>query len=164
MFKTILVATDGSDQADKAVRFAADLAEKYQAQLLLLHVLLRKELSENIRHLAEVEYRAEKERVVEVPQSGIFEREVVPQGVLATLGAQILEGAKVLARQRGAPDIKTLTADGDPVACILECAKRERADAIIMGTRGLSDLAGLLLGSVSQKVGHLADCTCITVR
>ncbi len=59
MFKKILVATDGSDQADKAVRFAAELAEKYQAQLLLLHVLLRKELSENIRHLAEVEYRAE---------------------------------------------------------------------------------------------------------
>ncbi len=88
----------------------------------------------------------------------------MPRGVLVTLGAQILEGATVLARQRGAPDVKTLTADGDPAASILECAERERVDAIVMGTRGLSDLAGLLLGSVSHKVGHLADCTCITVR
>ena len=47
---------------------------------------------------------------------------------------------------------------------ILEFADRHNIDGIVMGSRGLSDFKGLLLGSVSHKVGHLAKCTCITVR
>ena len=53
---------------------------------------------------------------------------------------------------------------GDPAAAILEVAKGRKADLIVMGSRGLGDLQGLLLGSVSHKVGHLADRTCITVK
>jgi nucleotide-binding universal stress UspA family protein len=52
---------------------------------------------------------------------------------------------------------------GDPAACILEAARNSQARFIVMGRRGLGRLAGLLIGSVSQKVSQLADCTCITV-
>ena len=47
---------------------------------------------------------------------------------------------------------------------ILDCAKDRNADLIVMGTRGLSDLKGRFVGSVSHKLSHLADCTFITVR
>ncbi len=61
-------------------------------------------------------------------------------------------------------DIQSLVEDGDAARQILECAKRQNADLIIVGSRGLSDLKGLLMGSVSHKVSELAKCTCITVK
>ena len=41
MIKTIVVATDGSDHAKKAIDLAVDLAEKYSARMVILHVVLR---------------------------------------------------------------------------------------------------------------------------
>ena len=164
MMKTILVPTDGSDHADKAVSLAADIAEKYQARLVLLHVLLRKEMPETLRHMAEVEYKIESERVVTIPQSGIYDKEVVPRALLEVVGRHILDNAATAVKEKGVRDVETLVDDGDPAGCILDCAKRQNADAIVMGSRGLGDLKGLLVGSVSQKVSHLAACTCITVR
>ena len=55
-------------------------------------------------------------------------------------------------------------ADGDPAKRILEYAKEEAVDCIIMGSRGLGDLKALLQGSVSRKVSNRAPCTCVTVR
>ncbi len=54
--------------------------------------------------------------------------------------------------------------DGDPAERILEYAERESADCIVMGSRGLSDVRGLVLGSVSHKVSNRAVCTCIAVK
>lgn len=58
MITKVLIATDGSAHARKAVGFGSDLAAKYGAEVLLLHVLLRNELSESLRQLAGVEYDA----------------------------------------------------------------------------------------------------------
>ncbi len=56
MFKTILVATDGSDHADKAIAVAGDLAAKYDANMTLLHVLLRRNAAvADLRKLIDVE-------------------------------------------------------------------------------------------------------------
>jgi nucleotide-binding universal stress UspA family protein len=54
--------------------------------------------------------------------------------------------------------------DGDPGKEILRYAEEETANLIVMGSRGLSDLQGLLMGSVSHKVSHLSPCSCITVK
>ena len=54
--------------------------------------------------------------------------------------------------------------EGDPVERILEAQKREQADLIVLGSRGLGNMKGLLLGSVSHKVAHLAECACLTVK
>lgn len=47
---------------------------------------------------------------------------------------------------------------------IVDSARETHADMIVKGSRGLSDLAGLLVGSVSHKVTNMAPCTCVTVR
>jgi len=59
MIKTILVPTDGSDHANKATTLAADIAEKYGARLVVLHVMSRGPLPEAWRHMAEVEHVVE---------------------------------------------------------------------------------------------------------
>jgi nucleotide-binding universal stress UspA family protein len=53
---------------------------------------------------------------------------------------------------------------GSPAKEILEIAGRLDVDFIVMGSRGRGDLEGLLIGSVSHKVSHLAKQTCITVK
>ena len=60
--------------------------------------------------------------------------------------------------------MKTVAASGDPASRILETAAAEQADMIVMGSRGLGGLKGLLVGSVSNKVNHLAKCTCVCVK
>ena len=77
---------------------------------------------------------------------------------------ELLHNAESQAREHGATKIEQVIEEGDPTRCILASAEAHGADLIVMGSRGLGDLQGLLLGSVSHKVGHLAKCTCITVR
>ena len=54
--------------------------------------------------------------------------------------------------------------EGDPAEVVLDLATKHKADMIVMGSRGLSDFKGLLLGSISHKVSAQAECTCITVK
>jgi nucleotide-binding universal stress UspA family protein len=84
--------------------------------------------------------------------------------VFTALGDQILERAKRAARKKGVKDIATRVDDGDPARCIIDRAKAENADLIVLGSRGLGDLEGLFMGSVSHKVSHLAECSCVTVK
>jgi nucleotide-binding universal stress UspA family protein len=79
------------------------------------------------------------------------------------LGERLVEDAESRAEEQGIA-ARTVVRAGDPASVILEAAKAEQADLIAMGRRGLGDLAGLLLGSVSHKVAHLAECACLTVK
>ena len=76
----------------------------------------------------------------------------------------MIDAAVQAAARDGCTDVQAKAVLGDPAGEILERAAQIGADMIVMGSRGLSDLKGLLVGSVSHKVNHLADCTCITVR
>ena len=176
MLETILVATDGSHYAGRAVELASYLAAKSAAKLIVLHVHPR-EASEELRRMAEAEHMigpaaamsglaAGLSAPVAVPGTGAFSahREEVSQDVIEAVGRQILEGANKTAKKTGVGEVRTIAQDGDPARAILDCAKRERPDMIVMGRRGLSDLQGLLMGSVSHKVSHLADCACVTVK
>ena len=68
------------------------------------------------------------------------------------------------ARQHGARDVTGDVEEGDPAERILRHAEIDKANLIVMGSRGIGSLRGLLVGSVSQKVSQLAPCSCITVR
>ena len=76
----------------------------------------------------------------------------------------IIDDAKSLAERNGVDNVDTLVEVGDPADRILKCIDSEKIDCVIMGSRGLNDLKGLFLGSVSHKVANRAPCTCITVK
>ncbi len=177
MFKTIIVATDGSDHADKAVAVAGDLAAKYDAEVTLLHVLLRRSAADEdlsrlmgLKTVPEETRSAFAEHAAAQHKTGIAGGEFgsfsvpVPPHILAAVGNAVVDNAESIARDHGATKVARQIAEGDPAKVILGCAKEKNADLIVMGTRGLSDLQGLFVGSVSHKVSHVAECTCITVR
>jgi len=177
MFKTIVVATDGSDHADKAVAVAGDLAAKYDATVTLLHVHLRRNAAAaDLRRLIDVKQlpdgpREEFERFESMgatsrglADGGLVVSIPLPESVLLAVGDALIDKAVGIAKGHGATKIDRVITQGDPADVILNCARDRNADLIVMGTRGLSDLKGLFVGSVSHKVSHLADCTCISVR
>lgn len=174
MFKKILVAADGSDHSDKAVRLSCDLAARYDADLTIIHVIGHGEVSEGFIKLAEAE------NLIEAgPQDNLGSASLYSDVVSATKGTQryeisykvheqisehIIGGAIDIVKSAGIKKFDTMILDGDPASSILGTAKDMDADLIIIGTRGLGNLKGLLMGSVSQKVTQLSECSCVTVK
>lgn len=138
----IMVGTDGSEAADRAVDVAADLAKAFGAELLIVTV------GGNLS--------GEELRQLERAEGNIGD-------VLDMLSKQILAAAKTRAQRLGTNNVQLRPAWGDPAQSIIEIAACEATDAIVVGRRGRGRLAGLLLGSVSQKIASLAPCTVIIV-
>lgn len=176
MVNKILIATDGSDHARKAVQFGADIAAKYDAEVVLVHVLLRDELSENLRHQARVEHQPGEgakplsEAIARIPHTRFPAAELKPEAAqtpdeaLRSVAEQVLSDAEHIAREHGVSKVTREIEDGDPVKRILEVAEDSGADMIVTGARGLSDLKALMVGSVSHKLANLSPVTCLTVR
>jgi nucleotide-binding universal stress UspA family protein len=140
--QNILVATDGSAGADRAVDVAAELAKATGGKLSI--VTIGGNLSgEEMRQLARAE-------------GDIGD-------ALEALSTQILVAAKDRARRCGITNVEIQTGWGDPAEQIIEAASRKNANAIVVGRRGRGRLAGLLLGSVSQKVVSLSPCAVVVV-
>lgn len=146
MSRTILVPVDGSEHSRKAVEFAAGMCTGLADKLSLLHVV------QSLPHDRTLVLGA---AAITVNMSGEELREV---------GAKVIDAATEEAAKHGCTAVESEVVMGDPAQQIVERAKRIGADMVVIGSRGLSDMAGLVLGSVSHKVMHLAPCTCITVR
>lgn len=177
MLKTIVAATDGSDHAAKALGLAADLAAKYGAKLVLLHVLMSNARSETLQALADRKRLSAAQVALLDNYEADFQTAMMSAGgatgyvpappppeLLKAIGAQILEDAEKAARGAGVTDVGTATYGGDAADAILDCADKQKADTIVLGSRGLSDFKGFFLGSVSHKVSNHATCTCVTVK
>lgn len=174
MLQTILVPTDGSDHANKAVDLAADLAGKYDSRMVILHILLRHSSASALKALAR-ELDAPEALLQRLAKAEDAYAEtamaaygpvplMVPDQVLIAVGELITEAAEKRAKAKGAKDFTIRVTDGVPADVILKAADHEQADAIVMGSRGLGNLTGLLMGSVSHKVANHAKATCITVK
>lgn len=131
MFRRILVTSDGSEHALRAVRTAAGLAEKFEAEVVLL-------------------------TVVSVPQSLVM---------VAGIGDNVVEEyVEVTGREALASAVEEFTARrvgvevkvemGAAAEEIVRQAHETGADLVVMGKRGLGEIRGLLLGSVSDRVTH----------
>ena len=148
MFKKLLVPVDGSAHGLKAVDLARMLAAKDGTDICVLYVVTSHELPESVRRFADTEH-------MEGPPEAIYEK---------VIARKILQSALERAREKGLSAIEAIERTGDPAKMIAEVANTLGFDAIVMGTRGLSDLRGLIMGSVAHKVNHLARCTVITVK
>lgn len=140
--RRILVATDGSDGANRAVDAAADLAGELKLELWILTIM----------------------DGVSAEDLELSRKENIDLGDAVTAVANgILDAAKERARKRGAENLHITSREGDSTKSILETAQHVGADAIFVGRRGRGQLQGLLLGSVSQKLASLAPCMVVIV-
>ena len=101
---------------------------------------------------------------IAVATDSAFQDSGISPRLLIEIGEHIIEGAKGRAEQNGLENVDVRLEAGDPADRILECIDEEKIDCVIMGSRGLNDLKGLFLGSVSHKIANRAPCTCIAVK
>jgi nucleotide-binding universal stress UspA family protein len=140
-----VAATDGSEGSNRAIDVAAQLAKVVGGRLYIVSVagdLCGEALHEVMRYPS--------------LQKNIGD-------IIDSRAQEILTAAAERARHGGALDVHTHLAWGDAAEMILEFAQSVQADAIVVGKRGRGRLAGLLLGSVSQKLVSLAPRAVIVV-
>ncbi|MCY7917273.1 universal stress protein [Bacillus vallismortis] len=148
MFNKMIVAIDGSDMSAKALEAAVHLAKEQQAELSILHV--GREAVVTTSSLTGIVY---------VPEHFIEEI----RGEVKKEGLNILEKAKEQAAENGI-QAETIYAQGEPAHEILNTAKEKSASLIVVGSRGISGLKEMMLGSVSHKVSQLSTCPVLIVR
>lgn len=174
MFKSIVVAYDGSAHARKALEAASTLAAAEKARLGIIFVVdtSRAHLPENIREMGEVEH------IVDPMPSSVVNLENAPANLVNNLASSsaaaqramtqyadfLLEQASKSASTGGVKHVEVKTAMGDTAEEVVEFASERNADLIVCGSRGLGGLKKLLLGSTSHKIAQLAECSCLTVK
>jgi nucleotide-binding universal stress UspA family protein len=140
-----LVATDGSAEADAAVRYAAKHAIALDATLEIVHVL--------------------------TPETELVGGEIVlPGGDRAVqMGEETLRQAQELTTDvteaaDGSPPVETRLLTGSPAAAVVEYADETDADAIYVGHRGLSEEREVVVGSVAKSVVDRASVPVTVIR
>lgn len=142
--RRILVPTDFSDSSVPAVRYAAELADKFASDLVILHV---------VQDLALVLPDAVMPTPVATPDltDMVSNARTAVGNLVATLG---------LARLNPRAEVRV----GAPAAEIVAAAHDLSADLLCISTHGRTGLAHLLLGSVAEKIVRHAPCSVLTVR
>lgn len=146
MLSNILVAIDGSKPSTQALEMAIEMAKKFDAKLHLIHVVREMQLPPELQHFAELEsVRGTR------------------QDVLNTVGEQLVNQGKRVAETNGVTSVESDIGTGDPANAIIGYANRNGIDLIVLGSRGLGQVEGMLMGSVSRKVSNLATVPCMVV-
>jgi universal stress protein A len=140
----ILVPTDFSKYSQAALNYAVAFAEKFEAELYLLHVV--QDLAVFIPDMI----------TVSPPPSPTVEQ--LTRAVQGAFDRVIQEN------QLDRFSLHREVVEGTPFYEIIRFAKEKDIDLIIMGTHGHSGLAHVLLGSVTEKVVRKAPCPVLTVR
>jgi len=138
MFNTILWATDGSDNADRALPYAKTLAQNEGANLIIAHVIER--------------YASHKASGLAVHAD---EDEV--EAKLKALAAQLSDDGLDTS-------LKIVSHIGpQPAHEIADLAREAEADLILVGCRGHAPISGLLLGSVTTRLLHVSPCPVLVI-
>ncbi|HXY83722.1 MAG TPA: universal stress protein [Candidatus Saccharimonadales bacterium] len=144
MFSRILVAVDGSPYAERALKYAVDLAKKYGSKLIIVHVILRRFYA------------------VTPSEAGVLATTTFVKEMQAE-GKAIVERAEAVAKVEDV-SYESKLVSGVPADEIIKISRSEKADLIIIGSRGLSEVRAFLLGSVSDKVSHHCKLPILIVK
>ena len=146
MIRSIVVGTDGSETATKAVREAAELAAQLNAGM---------EIVSAYEPVGTQRLKEEARQVPEDMQWMVSPREDVE----ATL-----REATELAEELGVGKVRCHAREGDPADAILDVAEEQGSDLIVVGNKGMTGAKRFLLGSVPNKVSHHAPCSVLIIR
>ena len=145
MFRSIVVGTDGSDTAQKAVDAAIDLARLSGARLELVSAyepVPNQRLRQEARQMpADLQWMVNPREDVDATLSEAAER-VGECGI----------------------EWRTYAREGDPADAILDVAEELASDLIVVGNKGMTGAKRFVLGSVPNKVSHHAPCSVLIVR
>jgi nucleotide-binding universal stress UspA family protein len=137
MFKNIVLGLDGSEHSDRAIPIARDLAREGGGRIVVVHV-----------------------REIVAARGGAHPVRVDENEIQAKIESQVKE----LAAGGIETSIKLFSVvSGGPAHEIAEVAHDENADLIVVGTRGHAGISGVLFGSVTQRLLHLAHCPVLAV-
>jgi len=137
MYETILVPTDGSDQADAALDHAVSLARENDATIHLLYVA-----------------DTNRDSVTTVGGRVVDALEAEGERVTSETSERLDSDVEIV------DTVET----GDPVETILDYGEMVGADVIVMGTHGRSGLDRYLLGSTTERIVRLSSIPVLTVR
>jgi len=147
MFTRIITGTDGSEAAERALRMACNVAQKYGAELHVLHVPQPQTVAFAMGAVAG--YHA----VTTMPSDA----------EITTAANKLLDAAEQIATEAGHPITARHFEIGAPAETMVTHADKIGADLIVTGRRGLGNLSAVVLGSTSQRIAHTAKCACLTV-
>ena len=145
MFNSIVVGTDGSETAARAVTEAIDLASKLDAKLSVVSAY------------EPVSPARLREEAVQAPRD--VEWTINPREDVDT----VLAAAQEEADGRGI-EARTWAREGDPADAILDVTEETGADLVVVGNKGMTGAKRFLLGSVPNKVSHHAPCSVLIIR
>ncbi len=147
MIKKILIAVDGSNHSLKSVEYGAEVAKGVGAEVLLFHVVKPYRLPESLKEFAKAEHMA-----------------TIDADLLKRGAQHLLAGSLGVARKIGVREVAIETEEGPIARSIVSRAKSFKADLIVIGSRGMGDMEGMLRGGVSHRVETLANCPVLVVK
>jgi nucleotide-binding universal stress UspA family protein len=139
VYASIIVALDGSEQSLLALKHARAIAEYFGSRLVLVHAY---------PHTYDLRDSTEYNNLIALR---IKEGEAIIAAARKHLGRTSIEVEEDLL-------------EGPAAEAILSAAAARKSDLIVMGSRGMGSLKGLVFGSVSTKVSHYAACPVMVVR
>lgn len=139
--RKILCPLDFSENSEHALLYAKAFARAHDADLLLLHV-------------------------VELPVSYLAAEIAIPVDALQRQKDACVKNLNAITEmvRQELPRATCLIEEGNPYPCIVQVARTQGVDLIVMGTHGRTGLAHALLGSVTEKVVRAAPCPVLTVK
>lgn len=138
LFKRILLAVDGSEHSIRAVKYAIELAKKFDGVIEAVYVVDENTAKKDVLY-ATNKFDIEAKRKEKIKPI----RELLDQ-------SDVVFGTYVL--------------HGEPGPRIVEFAEEREVDCVVIGSRGLNQVQSFLLGSVSHKVAKRAACPVLIVK
>jgi nucleotide-binding universal stress UspA family protein len=150
--KKILLPTDGSEFSIQAAKYTAKIARKHNSQVTILHVMT-------------VYFpRAPSLRPIKLDDMESVTIEIENEDVIREKAIQIMKKTKKVLIEENVETDADYFLFGDVPELIVKTAKEEKFDLIIMGHKGVTGLAHVLLGGVAERVSRTASCPVLIIR